>query len=109
MTRGILSTSYTRPNRPVTVEELIAIASAYYDGSPSVSVLAKGQLPDTLWVRGSNRAHIGYAIDQRANRIVAMAAIDNLVKGAAGQAIQCMNLSLGFDEGEGLGAPAMWP
>ncbi len=109
MTRGILSTSYTRPNRAVTLDELISIATAYYEGSSSVSVLPKGQLPDTLWVRGSNRAHIGYAIDQRANRIVAMAAIDNLVKGAAGQAIQCMNLSMGFDEADGLAAPAMWP
>lgn len=109
MTRGILSTSYVKPNREITVDQLIDIAREYYKHSPSVSVLSKGQLPDTLWVRGSNRAHIGYAIDARANRIVAMGTIDNLVKGASGQAIQCMNLALGYDEGAGLRMPAFWP
>jgi N-acetyl-gamma-glutamyl-phosphate reductase len=65
--------------------------------------------PDTLWVRGSNRAHVAYAVDARANRVVASCAIDNLVKGAAGQAIQCLNVAVGWDEAEGLRAPAMFP
>ncbi len=109
MTRGILSTSYVTPSRDVTVESLVECAREFFRASPSVTVLDPGALPDTLWVRGSNRAHVAYALDAHANKIVCMATIDNLVKGASGQAIQCMNLSLGWDEGLGLRAPAMWP
>lgn len=109
MTRGILSTSYVTPKRELTVDELIATAREFYKGSPSVSVLDAGMLPDTLWVRGSNRAHVAYALDAHANKLVCMGTIDNLVKGASGQAIQCMNLALGWDEGLGLRAPAQWP
>jgi N-acetyl-gamma-glutamyl-phosphate reductase len=110
MTRGILSTIYVRPAKSgLTAEALVSAARAYYERSPSVSVLDAGMLPDTLWVRGSNRAHVAYAIDARADRIVAMGTIDNLVKGASGQAVQCMNLALGWDEAMGLAAPASWP
>jgi N-acetyl-gamma-glutamyl-phosphate reductase len=110
ITRGILSTSYVTPARDgVTAQALVERAREYFKGSPSVAVLDAGALPDTLWVRGSNRAHVAYAVDARANKIVSMAAIDNLVKGASGQAIQCMNLSLGWDEGLGLRSPAAWP
>jgi N-acetyl-gamma-glutamyl-phosphate reductase len=110
MTRGILSTIYLRPSRAgITVDALVNAARAYFEGSPSVSVLDAGVLPDTLWVRGSNRAHVAYAIDARADRIVAMGTIDNLVKGASGQAVQCMNVALGFDERLGLSQPASWP
>lgn len=109
MTRGILSTSYVTPTREIAVDELIAIAREFYQHSPSVSVLDAGMLPDTLWVRGSNRAHVAYAVDAHANKLVCMGTIDNLVKGASGQAIQCMNLALGWDEGLGLRAPAQWP
>ncbi len=110
MTRGILSTVYARPAREgLTVDELVREARRYFEGSPSVAVLDPGALPDTLWVRGSNRAHVAYFIDRRAGKIVAQCAIDNLVKGASGQAIQCMNLACGFDEGDGLRAAAMFP
>jgi N-acetyl-gamma-glutamyl-phosphate reductase len=109
MTRGILSTVYLRPTRTVTAAELVAEARRYFAGSPSVSVLEPGALPDTLWVRGSNRAHVAYFVDARVDRIVAQCAIDNLVKGASGQAIQAMNVCLGFEEGAGLMAPAMFP
>jgi N-acetyl-gamma-glutamyl-phosphate reductase len=109
MTRGILSTSYVTPAREVTADALVETARGFFEGSPSVAVLDPATLPDTLWVRGSNRAHVAYAVDARANKIVAMGAIDNLVKGASGQAIQCMNLMLGWDEGLGLRAPAVWP
>lgn len=110
MTRGILATAYVRPAREgITVETLVGTARKYFSASPSVAVLEPGQLPDTLWVRGSNRAHVAYAIDARAGWIVAMGAIDNLVKGAAGQAVQCMNVALGFPEAMGLSSPAMWP
>lgn len=110
MTRGILSTVYARPSHEqVDVMALVESARRYYASSPSVAVLDAGTYPDTLWVRGSNRAHIAYFYDARAKRIVAQGAIDNLVKGASGQAIQCMNLACGFDEGAGLRAPAMFP
>ncbi|MDH4281251.1 MAG: N-acetyl-gamma-glutamyl-phosphate reductase, partial [Myxococcales bacterium] len=68
-----------------------------------------GQHPDTLWVRGSNRVHVAYVQDSGSGMIVAMSAIDNLVKGAAGQAVQCLNVRFGLDEAAGLLAPATWP
>jgi N-acetyl-gamma-glutamyl-phosphate reductase len=72
-------------------------------------VLDEGQHPDTLWVRGSNRVHVAYVQDSGSGMIVAMSAIDNLVKGAAGQAVQCLNVRFGLDEAAGLQAPATWP
>ena len=75
---------------------------SFYEGSPAVVVLDEGQHPDNLWVRGSNRVHLGYAQDRRGGTVIAMSAIDNLVKGASGQAIQCLNVRFGLDEGAGL-------
>jgi N-acetyl-gamma-glutamyl-phosphate reductase len=72
-------------------------------------VLPPGQLPDTAHVRGSNRAHVTAIYDARTRRVLAMSAIDNLVKGAAGQAVQCMNLVLGLPETTGLDQIAMFP
>ncbi len=110
MTRGILATAYVRPvGEGASVDRMISAAREYFAASPSVRVLDAGRLPDTLWVRGSNLAHVAYAFDERAKRIVALCAIDNLVKGASGQAVQCMNVALGWDEGLGLRAPAIWP
>ncbi len=110
MSRGILATAYLdAPAGGVTVEAMVEAARAYFVASPSVAVLDPGILPDTLWVRGSNRAHVGYAYDPRTRKVLAMGALDNLVKGAAGQAVQCMNLLAGFDEGEGLRGAAMFP
>jgi N-acetyl-gamma-glutamyl-phosphate reductase len=110
MTRGILATCYAQPaGSGVTVAECIETARALYAGSPSVHVLDEGQHPDTLWVRGSNRVHLGYTQDRNSGTVIAMSAIDNLVKGASGQAIQCLNVRFGLDEGAGLQAPAQWP
>ena len=110
MTRGILATCYAQPaSTSVTAESCTEAARALYAGSPSVHVLDEGQHPDTLWVRGSNRVHVGYAQDRNSRTIIAMSAIDNLVKGASGQAIQCLNVRFGLDEGAGLRAPAQWP
>jgi N-acetyl-gamma-glutamyl-phosphate reductase len=110
MTRGILATCYAQPaGSSVTAAGCIEAARALYVGSPSVHVLDEGQHPDTLWVRGSNRVHVGYAQDRNSGMIIAMSAIDNLVKGASGQAIQCLNVRFGLDEGAGLQAPAQWP
>lgn len=110
MTRGILATCYAQPaNQRVTAATCVEAARALYAGSPSVHVLDEGQHPDTLWVRGSNRVHIGYVQDRGTGTVIAMSAIDNLVKGASGQAIQCLNVRFGLDEGAGLQAPAQWP
>ena len=110
MTRGILATCYAQPaSSSVTAASCTEAARALYAGSPCVHVLDEGQHPDTLWVRGSNRVHVGYAQDRNSGTIIAMSAIDNLVKGASGQAIQCLNVRFGLDEGAGLGAPAQWP
>jgi N-acetyl-gamma-glutamyl-phosphate reductase len=110
MTRGILATCYAQPaHSKVTAAACTEAARALYAGSPSVHVLDEGQHPDTLWVRGSNRVHVGYAQARGGGTVIAMSAIDNLVKGASGQAIQCLNVRFGLDEGAGLHAPAQWP
>jgi N-acetyl-gamma-glutamyl-phosphate reductase len=109
MTRGILSSAYVRTAGPVTASEITAAARAFYAGSPSVFVHEPGVCPDTAWVRGSNRAHLSYTLDERTGWLLAQGAIDNLVKGASGQAVQCFNLRFGLAEDLGLAAPALWP
>jgi N-acetyl-gamma-glutamyl-phosphate reductase len=110
MSRGILATCYAQPSSgSVTPEMCTEAARKLYAGSPSVQVLDAGTHPDTLWVRGSNRVHVAYAQEPRSGTLVAMSAIDNLVKGASGQAIQCLNVRFGIDEGAGLEATAQWP
>ena len=110
MSRGILATCYARPSADgVTAAACTTAARALYAGSPSVTVLDEGQHPDTLWVRGSNRIHVSYIQDPGTGTLIAMSAIDNLVKGASGQAIQCLNVRFGLEEGMGLGATATWP
>lgn len=109
MARGILSCVYARPRGdgdPARFHR--ALVDAYRD-EPFVSVLPPGALPDTAHVRGSNRAHVTAVYDARSRRVLALGAIDNLVKGAAGQAVQCMNLVLGFDETAGLLQAPMFP
>ena len=109
MDRGILSTIYATPIRTVTTEELIALYADAYKDEPFVRPLPKGQFPSTAFVRGSNFCDIGLTLDARANRIVVVSAIDNLVKGASGQAIQNMNLVCGFPETLGLEGLALFP
>jgi N-acetyl-gamma-glutamyl-phosphate reductase len=110
MTRGILATCYAQPADPnVDADACTEAARVLYAGSFCVHVLDPGQHPDTLWVRGSNRAHVAYTQDRHSGAIIAMSAIDNLVKGASGQAIQCLNVRFGLDDGAGLRAPALWP
>ncbi|MBX3247644.1 MAG: N-acetyl-gamma-glutamyl-phosphate reductase [Myxococcales bacterium] len=109
MTRGILATAYAQAKGEVTADACVEAARGLYAGSPSVHVFSDGRSPDTLWVRGSNRVHLSYHHDARTGRVIAIGAIDNLVKGAAGQAVQAANVRFGFEEGLGLGAPATWP
>ena len=109
MNRGILATEYATMKKDVTGEEVKAIYDKYYADEKFVRVLGEGVCPETKWVEGSNYVDIGFKLDPRTNRIVMMGAIDNLVKGAAGQAVQNMNLLFGFDEAEGLSMVPMFP
>lgn len=104
--RGILSTCYASLLETATTEQLVDLFMAEYADEHFVRVLPAGQLPNINQVRGSNFCDIGLVVDDRTGRVVVVSVIDNLVKGAAGQAIQNMNLMLGLDEGTGLlGAP----
>lgn len=109
MNRGILATEYATLKKNVTGEEVKAIYDKYYADEKFVRVLGEGVCPETKWVEGSNYVDIGFKLDPRTNRIVMMGAIDNLVKGAAGQAVQNMNLLFGLPESEGLELVPMFP
>jgi len=109
MDRGILSTIYANPLRKVSASDLLALYGAFYDGEPFVRVLPEGIFPSTGHVRGSNFCDIGVAVDERTGRVIVVSAIDNLVKGAAGQAVQNMNLMCGLPETLGLDFLPIFP
>jgi N-acetyl-gamma-glutamyl-phosphate reductase len=109
MNRGILSTIYVRSLGGRTPQDLHAILAETYGGEPFVHVLPFGEMPQTRHVRGSNMTFIGVAADRVAPRAIIGSALDNLVKGAAGQAVQNMNLVLGFPETMGLEQVALFP
>ncbi len=107
MTRGILSACHVRPSRPVTQAELDALYADAYAGTPFVHVVA--QPPATKHVLGSNTCRVHVRLDERTGRVLAIGVIDNLVKGAAGQAIQAFNLVHGLPETAGLEQHALVP
>ena len=114
MNRGILATEYATLNKKAdgtlpTYEEVKAVYDKYYKNEKFVRVLEKDICPETKWVEGSNYVDVNFKIDERTGRIVMIGALDNLVKGAAGQAVQNMNLLFGFDEAEGLNLVPMFP
>ena len=109
MNRGILVTEYAKLKRETDYEEVKAIYDRYYGEERFIRVLEKGVCPETRWVEGSNYVDIGFQIDPRTGRIILMGAIDNLVKGAAGQAVQNMNLMFGLKESEGLEIVPLFP
>lgn len=109
MNRGILVTEYAKLKRETSYEEVKAIYDKYYDKEMFIRVLEKDVCPETRWVEGSNYVDIGFKIDPRTGRIIMMGAIDNLVKGAAGQAVQNMNLMFGLRESEGLELVPVFP
>jgi N-acetyl-gamma-glutamyl-phosphate reductase len=109
MNRGILSTIYVRTLGGRSPQDLHAILVKTYEGEPFVQVLPLGEMPQTRHVRGSNMTFIGVAADRVAPRAIIGSALDNLVKGAAGQAVQNMNLVLGFPETMGLEQVALFP
>ena len=109
MNRGILVTAYASLTKQVSYEEVKAVYDKYYEKEQFVRVLEKDVTPQTRWVEGSNYTDINFKIDPRTNRIILMGAIDNLVKGAAGQAVQNMNLLFGEKENRGLELVPMFP
>lgn len=114
MNRGILATEYAALNKKAdgtlpTYGEVKAIYDKYYKNEKFIRVLEKDVCPETKWVEGSNYVDVNFKIDERTGRIVMMGALDNLVKGAAGQAVQNMNLLFDFDEAEGLNLVPMFP
>ena len=109
MQRGILVTAYGNMIKDYTYDEVRAIYDKYYAKEHFIRVLDKDVPPETRWVEGSNYVDVNFKIDERTNRIVAMGALDNLVKGAAGQAIQNMNLIFGLPETMGLEQAPMFP
>lgn len=109
MNRGILVTAYASLKRKVTPEEVRAVYEKYYADEKFVRVLDDGVCPQTRWVEGSNFVDVNFKIDPRTNRIIMMGAMDNLVKGAAGQAVQNMNLMFGLPEEEGLWMAPVFP
>jgi N-acetyl-gamma-glutamyl-phosphate reductase len=109
MMRGILVTAYANLTKEVTYEEVKAIYDEAYQNEKFVRVLDKDATPETRWVEGSNYVDVNFKIDPRTNRVIMMGAMDNLVKGAAGQAVQNMNLMFGFPEDQGLDLVPMFP
>ncbi len=105
MTRGLLATVYLELAKQASASEAIALYRERYSEEPFITVHEEGQMPATSEVRGSNRAHIGVAVDDDAGMLIVACAIDNLVKGTSGQAIQCANIVLGLDETAGLDHP----
>jgi N-acetyl-gamma-glutamyl-phosphate reductase len=103
--RGLLATVYLDLTRDLSAAEVVELYRARYEGEPFITVHEPGRMPATLEVRGSNRAHLGLAVDEHARTLIVTCAIDNLVKGTAGQAVQCANLVLGFGETDGLDLP----
>ena len=109
MDRGILSTIYSVPVKSVTTAGLLKVYNDFYKGEPFVRVLPEGSFPSTAFVRGSNFCDIGVTVDSRSGRVIVVCAIDNLVKGASGQAVQNMNIMCGFPETMGLEGLPLFP
>jgi N-acetyl-gamma-glutamyl-phosphate reductase len=110
MVRGILSTVYATLRDPGLVrDDLITIFQAFYRASPWVKILPSGTYPQTKWASGTNLCYIGIETDPRTDRVIVMSAIDNLMKGQAGQAIQCLNIMMGWEETLGLPKLSFYP
>ena len=110
MVRGILATVYATLRDPGLVrDDLITIYTAFYRASSWINILPNGVYPQTKWACGTNGCYIGLEVDLRTGRVIVLSAIDNLLKGQAGQAVQCMNLMMGWDEGAGLPTLGFYP
>jgi N-acetyl-gamma-glutamyl-phosphate reductase len=109
MDRGILSTIYVTLVKKLKTDEVLNIYQTHYQGEPFVRIYPKGKFPNTRDVKGSNYCDIGLKVNEGDGRLVVVTAIDNLVKGASGQAVQNMNIMLGFPETMGLDVLPLTP
>lgn len=113
MVRGVLCTAHVIPTRPVVMKDLWKLYRGAYGDEPFVRLVNERtglhRLPDPVVLGGSNYADVGFGVDETTGRVVALCAIDNLMKGAAGSAVQCMNIALGFEETAGLGFSGLHP
>ena len=109
MTRGILTTSYAHLERSVSTADILELLKDFYSNAPFVRILEKGRFPDCHYVRGSNYCDIGARVCHRTNTLILISAIDNLVKGASGQAVQNMNIMCGIKESSGLEVLPLFP
>jgi N-acetyl-gamma-glutamyl-phosphate/LysW-gamma-L-alpha-aminoadipyl-6-phosphate reductase len=111
--RGVLSTSHVFLNRAVTDRDLWQVYRRHYGGEPFIRLVKENsglyRYPEPKILSGSNFCDIGFALDPHSNRVVVMAAVDNLMKGAAGQAVQAMNIRFGCNEEAGLTFPGLHP
>lgn len=109
MSRGILSTMYARLKKPLSAEDIRELYCNFYQDDFFVRLCEPGTYPATQFVRGSNFCDIGFKLDNRTGRVIILAAIDNLVKGAAGQAVQNLNIMYGFPETQGIETIPLFP
>ena len=109
MNRGILATCYANLKKDVTKDRIQEAYEKYYKDEYFIRLLGPGSFPETRWVEGSNFVDIGFTVDERTNRVIAAGALDNLVKGAAGQAVQNMNIAFGLPENTGLKLVPLFP
>jgi N-acetyl-gamma-glutamyl-phosphate reductase len=109
MTRGILTTAYAQLKPEVDPARVEAAYRDFYAEEPFVTVLPSGKQPQTKAVSGSNRCHVGLVVEEGARLLIATSAIDNLVKGLSGAAVQCLNLMQGWPETTALERSALWP
>lgn len=106
--RGMLCTTYANLKKDISTSELLDLYKKHYDGEFFVRVLGEGKLPEVKYVAGSNFIDIGLVVDKRLNRVIVLSALDNLMKGAAGQAVQDLNIMYGIPEQTGLSAPGLY-
>ena len=109
MNRGILTTAYASLKEKERVEDIATVFRKCYGKERFIHLLPEARMPETKWVQGTNDVFIGFTVDPRTNRVIVCSVLDNLVKGAAGQAVQNMNLMCGFDEAEGLDLSPVYP
>lgn len=110
MVRGLLATIYATMRDPGLVrEDLVTIYTAFYRASPCIRILPSGTYPQTKWAGGTNLCYISVEVDPRTDRVIVMSVTDNLIKGQAGQAIQCLNLIMGWQETLGLPMLSFYP
>lgn len=109
LNRGILSTIYAKLKKIIKTQEAVEILEKFYENEPFIRILPEGYFPSIKDIKGTNYCEIGVQVNQRTSRLILISTIDNLVKGASGQAVQNMNIMSGFDETEGLQSIALFP